>query len=79
MTSEPEKPAAFGPFTLSVAKAAQPLQGTRPLVVISHGTGGSPLTHRELARHLASLGFVVAMPEHPHDNRGDVSRAGKLQ
>jgi hypothetical protein len=35
-TSEPEKPEAFGPFTLSVAKAAPPLAGTHPLVVISH-------------------------------------------
>lgn len=77
-TSEPEKPEAFGPFTLSVAKAAPPLAGTYPLVVISHGTGGSPLTHRDLARNLASLGFVVAIPEHPQDNRSDASGADSI-
>jgi predicted dienelactone hydrolase len=77
-TAAPEKLEPFGPFTLSVAKAAPPLAGTHPLVVISHGAGGAPLTHRELARHLASLGFVVAIPEHPHDNRGDASGTGSL-
>jgi predicted dienelactone hydrolase len=50
--------------------------GRWPLVVISHGSGGSNLSNRTLAAHLARHGFVVAMPEHPRDNRGDNQLAG---
>ncbi len=45
--------------------------GAFPLVVISHGSGGTPMSHRTLAAHLAGNGFVVAMPEHPGNNRND--------
>jgi predicted dienelactone hydrolase len=37
----------------------------RPVIVISHGLGSNPQTYAYLAQHLASLGFVVAVPEHP--------------
>ena len=36
-----------------------------PLVVISHGLGGDLTTFAYLAKHLASHGFAVAVPEHP--------------
>ena len=36
-----------------------------PLIVISHGLGGELTTFAYLARHLASHGFAVAVPEHP--------------
>jgi predicted dienelactone hydrolase len=36
-----------------------------PVVVISHGLGNDRTTYAYLARHLASYGFVVAVPEHP--------------
>ena len=35
-----------------------------PLIVISHGLGGDLTTFAYLARHLASHGFAVAVPEH---------------
>jgi predicted dienelactone hydrolase len=35
-----------------------------PVVVISHGLGSSPLDFNYLAEHLASYGFVVALPQH---------------
>jgi predicted dienelactone hydrolase len=44
-------------------------EGRFPLVMISHGSGGSNLTHRTLGMHLAMHGFVVCMPEHPFNNR----------
>ena len=50
--------------------------GQWPLVVISHGSGGSNLSHRTLAVHLARNGYVVAMPEHPGDNRRNNQLAG---
>lgn len=78
-TADVEKAETFGPFTASVARGATPLPGPFPLVLLSHGTGGSPLTHRELARHLAALGFVVGVPEHPYDNRNDARGAERIE
>jgi predicted dienelactone hydrolase len=37
----------------------------RPVVVISHGLGSNLQSYGYLAEHLASFGFVVAVPEHP--------------
>ncbi|NET38759.1 MAG: hypothetical protein F6K19_43385, partial [Cyanothece sp. SIO1E1] len=36
-----------------------------PVIVISHGLGGDRGNFQYLAMHLASHGFVVAVPEHP--------------
>ena len=60
---------AFGPFALEVAMEAPMAEGRFPLVLISHGSGGSYLTHRTLGMHLARNGFVVGIPEHPFNNR----------
>lgn len=63
------------------------LQGTRdcalagqglPLVVMSHGAGGSALGHHDTAAALADAGFVVAAINHPGDNFQDMSRQGHL-
>lgn len=62
-----------GPYELSVALDAPVAEGVFPLVVISHGSGGSPMSHRTLAAYLARNGFVVAMPEHSGNNRNDNS------
>jgi predicted dienelactone hydrolase len=45
-----------------------------PLVVISHGTGGSYAGHADTAIALARAGFVVAALTHPGDNWRDQSR-----
>jgi hypothetical protein len=45
-TRAPARPERLGPYELSVALDAPPEGGPLPLVVVSHGTGGSPLTHR---------------------------------
>ena len=50
----------------------------RPLVVISHGNGGSLLGHRDTAYALAEAGFVVAALTHPGDNYRDMSRSLRL-
>jgi predicted dienelactone hydrolase len=41
---------------------------TQPIVVISHGLGSDRTSFAYLAQHLASYGFVVAVPEHPGSN-----------
>jgi predicted dienelactone hydrolase len=67
----PEKQETLGPYQLEVARDAAPAPGRFPLVLISHGTGGSPLVYRSLARFLARQGFVVGLPEHPGNNRNN--------
>ncbi|WP_293124382.1 alpha/beta hydrolase [Microcoleus sp. bin38.metabat.b11b12b14.051] len=39
-----------------------------PVVVISHGLGSDRISYEYLAKHLASYGFAVAVPEHPGSN-----------
>ena len=57
-----ENPAFLG---LSVAKDAKPKSGFHPLVVMSHGYGGSWRNQSWLAGELVRHGFVVAAPDHP--------------
>ena len=75
-TAQAEQPQKRGPFEFSLAIHAQPESGLHPLVVISHGSGGSPWVHVDLARSLVENGFVVAMPEHHKDNYKDFSDPG---
>jgi len=65
-----------GPFQLSWAEDAQPRRGNGRLVVISHGSGGSPWVHADLARVLVERGFTVALPQHAGDNFQDPSEPG---
>jgi predicted dienelactone hydrolase len=66
----------FGPYSMEVAPEAPLAAGSRPLVIVSHGSGGSHLLYRELATHLARCGYVVALPEHPGNNRNDNALEG---
>lgn len=72
-TASPARATAFGPFNLTVAIGAPMAPGRKPLVVVSHGTGGSELGHADIAQALASAGFVVVALTHPHDNFRDRS------
>ena len=65
-----------GRLTLQVADDAIPLRGNGRLVMISHGSGGSPWVHANLAKALVDAGFIVAMPEHHADNYKDESNPG---
>lgn len=67
-----------GLFTQRVAVDAAPVAGALPLVLISHGTGGSRESHLGTALALAEAGFVVAAVEHPGDNYRDSSRAADI-
>jgi len=71
-----EREQAFGPYALAVATDAAIEGDALPLVVLSHGNGGSPWGYRDLAAHLVRSGFVVAMPEHPGNSRADNALAG---
>lgn len=50
--------------------------GQHPLVVISHGTGGTPTSHLDTAIALVEAGYVVAAPLHNGDNFRDHSEVG---
>jgi predicted dienelactone hydrolase len=68
-TETPSIPTEIGPYPFDVSPHAPPAQGSFPLVVISHGNGGSHLLYRTIAMHLARHGYVVALPEHYGNNR----------
>jgi predicted dienelactone hydrolase len=64
----------FGMYEVELARDAPFVDG--PLVVVSHGTGGTPWLYRALAAHLVGQGFVVALVEHPGNRRGDDALSG---
>ena len=53
-------------------------RGGLPLIVISHGKGGSSLGHHDTATALADAGFVVVTVNHPGDSYGDETGSGSL-
>ncbi len=65
-----------GPFTFEFAWQGVPAKGNGRLIVMSHGSGGSPWVHANLAQTLVADGFVVAMPEHRGDNYKDPGTPG---
>lgn len=76
--ARPRPTTLLGGVLLSVAPDG-PVDGQGlPLVVISHGNGGGPGSHVDLALALASAGYVVAAPMHPGDNFADRSAAGSV-
>lgn len=75
-TFEPSVMTAFGPYQMDVSPNAAIAEGLFPLVVISHGSGGSHLLYRTISTHLAKQGYVVVMPEHCGNNRNDNGLAG---
>jgi predicted dienelactone hydrolase len=65
---------ALGPaITLQGTKDCPMKVGQWPLVVISHGAGGSFIAHRDTAAALADAGFVAAAISHAGDNFQDLS------
>ena len=72
-TREPSTLTAFGPYTMDVRPDAEIINGQFPLIIISHGNGGSHLLYRSISSYLAVNGYIVAMPEHHGNNRNDNS------
>lgn len=78
-TAIPASPTIFGPYTLDVSMDA-PIDGSRyPLVILSHGNGGTHIIYRSIGLHLARHGHVVAMIEHPGNNRVDNTLEGTYE
>lgn len=75
-SSDAARPTRRAHFTLDVAVQGAPVRGNGRLVVVSHGSGGAPWVHADLARSLVDAGFTVAMPEHKADNYKDDGNPG---
>lgn len=72
-TATPRPTTLIGMQLLNVASDG-PVKGDKlPLIVISHGNGGGPGSHADLAMALAGAGYVVAAPMHAGDNYLDQS------
>ncbi|MES2385744.1 MAG: dienelactone hydrolase [Pseudomonadota bacterium] len=66
----------MGTYSLQLDRHGPPVRGNGRLIVMSHGSGGSPWTYTDLARSLVDDGFVVALPRHRGDNYTDPSSPG---
>ena len=65
-----------GPFSFELAWQGEAARGNGRLVVISHGSGGGPWVHADLALALVRAGYVVVFPLHKGDNYRDPSHPG---
>jgi predicted dienelactone hydrolase len=78
-TDAPGRPQPLELYTQTVAQDA-PLKGRElPLIVMSHGHGGSYAGHHDTAEALAQAGFVAAAVTHNGDSWQDMSRATHLE
>ncbi|WP_135081210.1 alpha/beta fold hydrolase [Terasakiella sp. SH-1] len=57
-----------GVYDMHVAKKGEIAQGRFPLIMISHGSGGTRFGHCKTAEMLAENGYMVLAPEHPKNN-----------
>ena len=74
----PARPIDLGGIVVAGVRDCAFAGARLPLVVVSHGTGGSFLGHHDTAEALADAGFVVAAISHPGDNFKDLSRQQHL-
>jgi predicted dienelactone hydrolase len=70
-TKVPNSVVRSGPFEFPGTQDAEPAAGQFGLVILSHGSGGFDLGHRDTAIALAKAGFIAAAPLHPRNNFRD--------
>jgi predicted dienelactone hydrolase len=75
----PAAPQRLGLFAQTVADHAAIAGRDLPLIVMSHGTGGSFEGHYDTALALAEAGFVVAAVTHTGDNYRELTQFGRLE
>jgi predicted dienelactone hydrolase len=76
--SEPPEEVNLGKITLPAVKDCPLLREKLPLIVVSHGRGGSFTGHHDTDEVLADAGFIVAAINHSGDTASDLSRSGDL-
>ena len=71
----PPQETKLGPFTLA-AVIDCPVTGEKlPLIVVSHGYGGTYLGHHDTAEALADAGFIVVALNHPDDTASNKAKS----
>src|SRR6201995_6036077 len=75
----PAAPQRLGLFEQTVANRGAVAGRGLPLIVMSHGTGGSFEGHYDTALALAESGFVVAAVTHTGDNYRDHSGFARVE
>ena len=68
----------LGPYVVRGIRDCAVSGRSLPLIVVSHGQGGTSLGHHDTAEALADAGFVVVTLNHPGDTFGDDSGAQRL-
>lgn len=69
---------AIGPYDVRAAIDALASAGRFPLILVSHGSLASMLSHHDMGSYFATSGFVVAAIEHTGDSYRDRSGLGRL-
>ena len=78
-SQDPATSQPLGLFQQSVANGGAVAGRGLPLIVMSHGTGGSFEGHYDTALALAAAGFVVAAVTHTGDNYREQTQVGRLE
>ncbi len=73
---QPTRGQSFGPYDVAATLGAPIAPGRHAIVVISHGDGGGPFSHHDLATALARRGDVVIVVSHPGGDHRDQSGLG---
>lgn len=77
-STSPPRDTVIALQSLRIAPNGDPVRPSmrRPLIVLSHGTGGDEFGHWDIAESLARAGFIVVTIRHPGDNSRDHSGLG---
>ncbi len=70
-SAQTAEPLPVNLWRVEAGRELEPIPGRYPLVLISHGHGGSRWGHHDLATALARAGFIVASLDHPGANNKD--------
>lgn len=77
-THTPSKEVKYLAFKGFASKNAPLAEGSFPLLLVSHGTGGHRYNQYYLSEALASHGYIVAALEHPFNNAFDNQDQGTV-
>ncbi|MGF6214373.1 alpha/beta hydrolase family protein [Comamonas sp. 4034] len=78
-TEAPEVSWQAGPFRIAASQDVLVAPGRFPVVLLSHGRQGGPMSHRAMAAHLAREGFIVIAPTHVGYAAGQPPAANSIQ
>jgi predicted dienelactone hydrolase len=84
-TETPAVPLAIWYPAVAAQEDAAPAPGPFPVILLSHGSGGSEFGHADWAAYLAAHGYIVAAPRHlgdsydqPNGRGSDVQLIGRV-